>query len=1073
MRTNPGSQSGVFNPRVLLAFGLCSAGAFLAMLSFAASTPSSKTAAPGPGALVPVVSTSVANSTSTALRDLPPAPPTAERTAERELGPVHPNRPVPLDFVDHALQTSVGVLAMPSPLLTFEGQSADDSGCGCIPPDTNGAVGRTQYVQTVNSVVSVYSKTGTRLAGPTQINALFNALPAGNACRDNNDGDPVVVYDQLADRWLVSEFAVPGGAAGYHECVAISQTPDATGPYYVYDFFLSSTKFEDYPHFGLWPDAYYMSTHEFNTAGTAYLGAGVFAFERAKMLAGQPAQMVSFALGVVNINFGGHLPANLDGFTLPPAGAPNYFAEVDDNAEIPGPGGSDALRIWKFHVDWTTPANSTFGLGGQPNSVTPVTDFTRPSCTQDVSGCVPQPGDEAQLDPIGDRLMYRLAYRNFGDHEALVLNHTVIANATTGQMGPRWYEVRNPGSATPTIFQQSTFGPTGMTDPLYRWMSSIAMDHSGDIAIGYSTSSNVNFPSIAYAGRLLGDPVNMLSQGEAQMFAGGGPQHATLFVPPTGRWGDYTDMTVDPSDDCTFWYTNEYFPGPADFFTVWHTRIGSFKFPQCVPSTPPPGTPVIHPSGSSLITESCFAPNNVIDPGETVSVSLCATNLGSANTTNLVGTLAATGGVTNPSSPQTYGALTAVGAAVCKTFTFTAANQACGSQITASLQLQDGAINLGTINYNFTLGAPIADFSENFDGVTAPALPAGWTATNLVPPAGEPLWVTTTSGPDSPPNAAFASEPSTPTDKRLESPPFLIPATGGTLTFRHKFGFDPGFDGGVLEILIGSGQFTDWLAAGGTFTTNGYNGVIDGSFGNPIVDPVAGTRPAWTNSSNGYITTTATFPASASGQMVQLRFRMGSDALVGGSGWEVDGIAVNQHFICCNAGPVSVVSRKVHGGAGTFDINLPLIGTRGVECRTPGQTGTPGVDYKLVFTFPNNVTSCGSASMGSLSSGPNLNQCTVNLTGLPNAQYTTVTLTGVVESGGATGNVSGRMGLLVGDVNASGVVTSGDTNLCKAQALQTVTNSNFRNDINASGAITTGDVNIIKQNALSQLPTPP
>jgi hypothetical protein len=172
----------------------------------------------------------------------------------------------------------------------------------------------------------------------------------------------------------------------------------------------------------------------------------------------------------------------------------------------------------------------------------------------------------------------------------------------------------------------------------------------------------------------------------------------------------------------------------------------------------------------------------------------------------------------------------------------------------------------------------------------------------------------------------------------------------------------------------------------------------------------------------------------------------------------------------------TVVSRKVHGSAGTFDINLPLTGTRGVECRSPGQTDTSGVDYKIVFTFANNITTCGTAGTtgGSVVSGPNANQCTENLNGIPNGQYTTVTLNGVTDAVGNSGNVIGpQMGLLVGDVNASGLVTSGDTNLCKAQALQTVTSANFRNDVNASGAITTGDVNIIKQNALSQLPASP
>jgi hypothetical protein len=551
------------------------------------------------------------------VRDLPIASATGH-AFEHELGPVHPSHPVPSGFVDPVRQNTAGVLAAPSPLITFEGQSADDSGCGCIPPDPNGAVGPTQYVQMVNSSFSVYSKTGTRLSGPTQINSLFQTLPADSRCRIDNNGDPIVVYDQLADRWLVSQFAVGGGSGPTSsECVAISKTPDATGEYYIYDFNLGP-QFEDYPHFGLWPDAYYMSTHEFSFAsGNAFLGSAAYALERDKMLAGQPARFVKFNLGATsNTFFGGHLPSTLDGYTLPPAGSPNYFAEVDAAGDgAPPDGGPTAatLRIWKFHVDWSNTANSTFGNSGNPSSRTSVADFSRPNCVMgaDAVGCVPQPASDTQLDPIGDRLMYRNAYRNFGDHEAIVINHTVVADANTMQMGPRWYEVRNPGG-TPTIFQQSTLAPAGPTDPLYRWMSSIAMDHSGNIAIGYSTSSSVNFPSIAYAGRLVTDSLNQLAQSEVQMFAGGGSEDPFLFVPPigVGRWGDYTDMTVDPIDDCTFWYTNEYFPTPVDPFTIWHTRIGSFKFPQCTPVTPPPGTPVLHPSSSSLVGESCEPPFN-------------------------------------------------------------------------------------------------------------------------------------------------------------------------------------------------------------------------------------------------------------------------------------------------------------------------------------------------------------------------------------------------------------------------------------------------------------------------------
>ncbi len=445
---------------------------------------------------------------------------------------------------------------------------------------------------------------------------MFQSLPATSRCHIDNNGDPVVVYDELADRWVLTQFAIGGGnGPTSSECVAVSVSGDATGQYYIYDFNLSDPNvnpngalFEDYPHIGLWPDAYYMSTHEFTflnaTPAGAYQGAAAWAMERAKMLAGQPARIVYFRLGAGDpvasqTFFGGQQPSTLDGFTLPPAGSPNYFVEVDATADAmtrpdgvpPGP----IMDIWKFHVDWSNPANSTFGDSlNNPNTRTPVTDFARPGCTVNAQGncvpeSVPQAGDPGQLDAIGDRLMFRTAYRNFGDHESLVLNHTVVSNAVMGhavQMGPRWYEVRNPGG-TPTIFQQSTLGPLSMTDLLYRLMSSIAMDHAGNMAIGYSTSSSANFPSIAYSGRLATDPANTMAQGEAQLFAGTGPQHNELFIPfsPTGfgRWGDYTDMTVDPVDDCTFWYTNMYYSSTDAPAGIWHTRIGSFKFPQCTP----------------------------------------------------------------------------------------------------------------------------------------------------------------------------------------------------------------------------------------------------------------------------------------------------------------------------------------------------------------------------------------------------------------------------------------------------------------------------------------------------------
>ena len=574
MKTNRTSKSAFLNTRFLFAFSLCSAGAALALLSFAASPGGH--AIKGVSAFKPVVRYSLLNGVSPKLSELPMIKtPTSGFWEAEPVRPIHPpHAPPQLPVYDPVQQTVMAAVAMPSPLLTFEGMNQAD-GCGnCIPPDPNGAVGPNHYVEMVNSSYSVYTKTGTRLVGPVHINQLWSQLPG--RCQVDNDGDPIVVYDHLADRFVLSQFAVNGGNGPFAQCIAVSTSPDPTGSYYVYEF--DQDVFNDYPHLGVWPDAYFMTTNNFGGTGGTFSGAGVHAFERDKMLHGQPAREVYFDEGLVDTSFGGMLTSNLDG-QPPPLGSPSYFAEVDSQINTPSLG-ADALRIWKFHVDWSNPASSTFGLSGQPNSIVPVAMWTPSQCVEAQGTCVPQLASPYQLDVIGDRLMFRLAYRNFGDHEALVLNHSVVADA---RIGVRWYEVRSPGSS-PVIYQQSTYAPV---DSLYRWMGSIAMDHFGDIALAYSTSSPASFPSLAYSGRLAGDPLNQLSQGETQMFAGAGPENVAFFAPPVGRWGDYTDLTVDPTDGCTFWYVNEYFASLTDQGAnapgaPWQTRIGNFKFPTCV-----------------------------------------------------------------------------------------------------------------------------------------------------------------------------------------------------------------------------------------------------------------------------------------------------------------------------------------------------------------------------------------------------------------------------------------------------------------------------------------------------------
>jgi hypothetical protein len=418
--------------------------------------------------------------------------------------------------------------------------------CNCAPPDTNGAVGATQFVQWVNTAFAVYNKTGGLVAGPTAGNTLWSGF--GGGCQTNNDGDIIAQYDKFANRWVLSQFSV--STTPFLQCVAVSTTSDATGTYSRYAF--QEPNFNDYPKLGIWPDGYYFSFNMFN--GNTFVGARACAFDRTSMLAGAAATQVCFqeSSSVASL-----LPSDLDGTTAPPAGEPNFYLNF----------GTNALNLFKFHVDFATPANSTFT---GPTNI-PVAAFTA-ACSGGGT-CIPQPSTSNKLDSLADRLMYRLAYRNFtgtGAHESLVVNQsvTVSGNRRSSVTGVRWYELRDP-NGTPTVFQQGTFSPNSNS----RWMGSIAMDKFGDIAVGYSESSGSLFPSVAYTGRVPTDPLGTM-EAENLVFQGSGSQTGGLH-----RWGDYSSMSVDPVDDCTFWYTTEYLKSSGSF--NWSTRIISFKFPGC------------------------------------------------------------------------------------------------------------------------------------------------------------------------------------------------------------------------------------------------------------------------------------------------------------------------------------------------------------------------------------------------------------------------------------------------------------------------------------------------------------
>ena len=483
----------------------------------------------------------------------PIAAPDTEGLEPRSTGPA-----LSSGRADPVASQLAGPLSGVTSLINFDGQTAADNrrvlGFAFVPPDTNGAVGASQFVQMVNVTIAVYGKRdGALQLGPAPIHTLWSGF--GGLCENGgttatfkDGGDPVVLYDHLANRWLVSQLQFDETFTQTAQCVAISTNSDATGSYNRYEFDYGAN-FPDYPKFGIWPDGYYNSINVF--PGNSFAGAQACALDRAAMLAGAPASAICFQQppSVASL-----LPADLDGSTLPPAGAPNYFVGIADSGH---------LNLFKFHADFANPSSSTFS----GPTLVPVAEFNE-ICDRTSLACIAEPQSGEKVDGLADRVMFRLAYRNFGDHESLVVNHTVLGGLLGGV---RWYEIRNPGSA-PTVFQQGT-----VIDPSTDfWMGSIAMDQAGDMALGFSAMSHDQFSSVYVAGRTPGDPPGTMF-GPMVLATGSGVQ-----VNSFKRWGDYSNMSVDPKDDCTFWYTQEYYTATGSF--NWATRVGAFKFDRCKPA---------------------------------------------------------------------------------------------------------------------------------------------------------------------------------------------------------------------------------------------------------------------------------------------------------------------------------------------------------------------------------------------------------------------------------------------------------------------------------------------------------
>jgi hypothetical protein len=484
-------------------------------------------------------------------------------------------------------------------------------------------------------------------------------------------------------------------------------------------------------------------------------------------------------------------------------------------------------------------------------------------------------------------------------------------------------------------------------------------------------------------------------------------------------------------------------------------------------------------NGGSYIVSA--GPNGVLDPGETVTVALGLqdVNVGApgviCSSPALTGTLQATGGVTVPGGPQNYGTLCSDAPAGFRYFTFTVDPAlACGSTVTASLAVTDGATNYGTQTYQFVTGSTVTSNVQNFDGVTAPALPAGWTATA----SGSGIAPTTvTDFRDTLPNSVKLSEATTVGLSEVTSAPVAITSAGSKLSFRNEFNTESGFDGLVLEISIptvAGGAFQDILTAGGTFASGGYNSTLSTGFNNPLPG-----RMAWTGLSGGtaaaptFITTVVNLPATAVGQNVMFKWRQGADSSVAPAtnpGSRIDTLTLASTVCGGNAPTVnSAVSRKTHGGAGDFDVALPIVpinGAIGIEPRS-GPTHTIVVNFANPVTVSSTAVTAGTGAASSSVAGSTV---TVSLTGVTDVQRLGVTLNGVAD-GVNVGNVIIPMGVLSGDTNASGGVTGSDVTQTKAAAsVGTVNAGTFRTDVNVSGGVNGSDVTLVKSKAGAVLP---
>jgi hypothetical protein len=573
-------EGGFFNLRASIASVFCLAGIFISLGGAGLYLSSSKAQAlPGLGS-----GTTTGNSpngphvvrllgpvaVNTNLRDLPYIPPTShilkemlDRDPRREVGasPIEASSFVRLPA--SITGTLRPVPTMPTPLLTFDGINRVQGGT-TVPPDPDGDVGLNHYVQAVNNAFKVFDKNGNILSGPTSFDSFFAPLGNSTPCGlSEGKTDPFVLYDQMADRWLITTHAEDYSETAFSECIAVSRTGDpVTGGWNLYSLQDDENPRikGDYPKYGLWPDAYYLTMDKWD-------GALVYALDRASLISGGPLNAIGFTILHSDSGRIFMVPASLRAGAPPPAGRQEFLLAINS---LHAEGVMQThVKGWLFHVDFTNPDNSTLGVGSDhsPNAQITVNGFINAG-QGGYDEFVPQPETSRKLDTQGIKIMTPVVYQNRNGTESLWADHTVMLNYPAGPTAIRWYQFDVTGGKFPVTPVQQQDWSNG-NDGLWRWMPSIAVDQNGNAAIGYSTSSENTFPSIRYAGRLASDALNNLAQGEAVMTDGHGSQTSY------GRWGDYTMTTIDPADGISFWHTNEYYATTNS--EDWSTRVGKFR----------------------------------------------------------------------------------------------------------------------------------------------------------------------------------------------------------------------------------------------------------------------------------------------------------------------------------------------------------------------------------------------------------------------------------------------------------------------------------------------------------------